>query len=299
MPAAIVPAIGAAGSVISAVGGKNAQKAAQKAAGQAADGQNQIVGAESGTFDKLLGSFFGPGGAQAGMNSLMQFLGGQVGKEYQNSNATAAQGTASQLSNFKGLKPEETNALQTTLGNAGNSTVNTLMSRLGGSSNPNALAQTLLNQNSENSLNSTVQLGSLGAQQELGALQSAGSLQSNLSEQNLQNRGQTLGGLEGLFGQQSGLLGTALSGMSGIANMYGQAGANAASNAASYGNPFGSALTNIAGFAGNSGLFGGSGGGGGAPASILGNYNPSSTPGPTTYGTTGSGMIQAIPGASS
>ena len=303
MPAAIVPAIGAAGSVVSAVGGKNAQKSATKAANQASQGENQLLGAEAGSIDDITNSYFGSGGTQSGINSLMSYLTGQQGQaytspytssansaagglsNYTNGNMSAAQGTASQLANFNGLQPAQLNALQTTLGNSGRSTVNTLMSQLGGTANPNALAQSLLDSNNSNALNSTIQLGSQAAGEQLAGLQSAGQLQSGLSGQQLsgaQSGADLYGTLSGqnlsygqgnqstqaqLYGQQTGLLGSALSGEQGMAQLYGQAGQNAAQTAQSYGNPFASGLSGLS--TGISGLFGSGAGGN----SSSGTYN--------------------------
>jgi hypothetical protein len=256
MPAAIVPAVSTAGSLVGAVGGKNAQNQAKNAANQAAGAQSQLLGAEAQSIDGITNSYFGQGGANQGMNRLMQYLSGTLGQTYSSPYTSSAASTASGLQNFQGLKPQEMAALQTNLGNSGQSTVNTLLSRLGGTANPNALAQDLFTQNNQNALNSTVQLGNLGAQQELGAQQSAGQLYSGLSGQNLSYQLGNQTDLNSLYGTQAGLLGSALSGQSNIAQQYGLAGAQAAQNASSYGNPWANALTSLGGLAGSSGVFG-------------------------------------------
>jgi hypothetical protein len=278
----VTSAISGVGSIVSGIGGKNAQKAAQAAANQATGAENKALGTEETGISSLLNQFFGSGGGQQGMNSLMQYLQGQTGQTYSSPYTTGAANTASQLgstsnpnaqgtvanqlANFNGLKQPELNALQTTLGNSGNSTVKTLMSQLGSTGNPNALAQSLLNSNNENALNSTVQLGSLASQQQLGALESAG----NLQQQGLQSQGSLLSNLSGqnltygqdntqnqlsLYGQEAGLATGGLSGLQDIAGIYGNAASGAAKTAASYGNPWANTLTGLAG----SGIFDGLG----------------------------------------
>ncbi len=306
MPAA--PIIGAGITGISGLigSGKAAhqQQQANNAANQAAAAQSKLYGAEAGDINQLLGQYFGQTVPQE--NALMGSFGGQMGAAGNQFGQAFGQAggdiagmgnTISALQNFQGLKPQEMAALQTALGNQGLSTINTLRGGMGGYANPNEALQAALNANNQNALNATVQLGGMGAQQELGALQGAGGLQSSQAglESGLaglaNSRYQGLaGGLESLLGMQSGMMGQAMGGMNQMAGGYGAAGAQAAKNAASYGNPWASGLTSF----GNalSGIFpGGStnyGSPGGTPGGASANFP--SFPSTGSAGMYGTGM---------
>lgn len=161
--------------------------------------------------------------AQGGAAQLSQFGNPNAQSAAQGLGQFASQGAApvqsaiQGLMNFNGLSPAQMSNLQTQLGQAGNSTVKTLMGSLGGVANPALLAQSLLGQNEQQALGLTSQLGSQVAQEQLQALQGAGSLGG-------QQFGQQLGGLESAGNLQLGAGQQQLSGM--------QSGENAQTNLA-------------------------------------------------------------------
>jgi hypothetical protein len=192
--------------------------------------------------------------------------------------ATGPLGQAlSGLEDFHGLKPEEIAALQTTLGNAGQSTAKTIQSQLGGVANPNQLIQSLYNQNAQSGLNLGTQLGGMGAAQELSALQSAGQLseQGILDTLGMQSSafGQGLGSLGGLTNTYAGLLkgqGNPSAGLGGsLGNIL--TGAGVGGSKSGGGNVGSNALDSAIGSSNpgwaNQNPFGGSGGWQGSPTS--------------------------------
>jgi hypothetical protein len=213
------------------IGGLSGANAATSAANQDTAAENNLLGTQTGADQQLISQYFGSNGGASLLGSLGPMLLGQVGSTYTNPYASAASSTASGLANFQGLKPQEVSALQTTLGNSGMSTINTLQGQLGGVANPGAVIGNALGENEQNSLNLGTQLGSIGAQQELGAQTAAGSLQSGLSGQNLSYLGTMIQGLLGATGQESGLLGQGLGGLQSMTGLYAGQAANAASQA--------------------------------------------------------------------
>ena len=275
----LAPLLGGVGSVMGGIGGKNAQKQANQQAQQAAQAQQQMMQSILGSVSPILQNY--QNGTMPAENSLISSLMGGAsspgGGSITNPYMQAAGGTMGQLQNFQGLKPQEMSALQTSLGQGGQSTINTLMSRLGGAANPNALAQSLLGQNSQNSLNLGTQLGAQGAGQELGALQSAGSIGQGLSGQQMGGWGQALSSLGQLFGLQTGPAMQGLGALGGISGQYGQAGAQAAQNSAAQGNPWAQAFGGLSqAFAAQPASGGQAYGGGTASPFTSGNPMPSS-----------------------
>jgi hypothetical protein len=203
------------------------------AANQDSNAAGSAFSAAQGADNGFLQSFFGQGGGSQLLSSLMTSLSGNqnatsmnnpyaqgaqgVGNSLaaggQNGNMTSAQGSAAQLQNFNGLKPQEMAALQTQLGNSGQQTINSLRGQIGGTANPNATIQGLMGQNQQNVLNAGVQLGGQAAGQELSAQQSAGNLYSGLSGQNIGAMGAGGSLLSGLSSQLNGVNATELQGL--------------------------------------------------------------------------------------
>jgi len=249
---AAAPIASGVGSLVGANSGKNAQKAANAAAQQAAQSQGQVVGAEQGVLNGLLQNYFGQGGVGPSSQSLTNTLMGQYGAPSNPFFGNVGQGISA-LQNYQGLAPEQMNALTNTLGQGGESVINTLRGTSGGVANQNNLFENLLGQNAQGAQNAAIQLGAQGAQNRLGALQSAGGLSASLAGLQNQQQGGILSALEGLFGQGGSLLQSGLGSFGQLANMFGQQGSQAASNAQAIGNPFTSALGGVGNAAGSLG----------------------------------------------
>jgi hypothetical protein len=250
----IAPLIGAGASLLGSGKGAAQQNQSNAAAQQASQAQTQLYQAEGGDIDQLMQQYLGT--TVPGENTLSSYLTSNLGGTMSNPYASSAATTAGQLQNFTGLQPAELAALQTTLGNSGLSTARTFQSQAGSGANNNRLMQSLYNQNNLNALNSTTQLGGLGAEQEEGALASAGGIQSGLSGQNVDYQQGIASLLNSLFGTQTGTVDSSLGGLNTMAAGYGAAGANAAANGAAAGS---AAQTGLLGLGTNlATLFGGS-----------------------------------------
>lgn len=257
--------MGFVSDIIGGIGANNAANQASQAAQQDTNSLNQVYGQLGSIVNNADSQYYGAGGGASLLNGLGQYLQGGLSSGYSNPNLTsamrtagtlagggnnpymsAAGGTASQLQNFNGLKPQELAALQQSTANSGMSTINTLRGSMAGGANNNALISNLIGQNNQNTLAQGIQLGGQAAGQELGAQESAGQLQSGLSgqqigamgsgmqgqlsgsAQNLDYLSQMIQGLLGTTGQQAGLLS---GGMGSLGQMGGQY-ANMASGAA-------------------------------------------------------------------
>jgi hypothetical protein len=258
-----------AGSLVGANAGKNAQKADNAAAQGAANNQNQMVGTETGALNQMLAQYFAPqtgtstsnnAGTQVNASNLQNSLMNQYGANPLNTSQNATMGTAGQLQNFNGLQPGQLSALQNTLGQAGQSTINSIRASGGGVANQNNMYSNMLNQNNQAATNAGVQLGGQASANQLAGLQSAGALQSGIGSQQNQSQGQALSGLTSLFGQGNQNLSQILQSLTGLTNMYGQQGSAAAQQSAALGSPWGNALTQI-GTSTNPLSMGGGGGG--------------------------------------
>lgn len=292
--------MGVVSDLVSGFTGMAQQSQDNHAAAQDTGAAGSAFSAATGGDNSLMQSYFGSGGGGQMLQSLLSSLSGSggLGSTYTNpyasgaqgigntlgagggnANMTSAQGSAAQLQNFNGLKPQELAALQTTLGNSGQQTINTLRGQLGGTANPGATIQGLMGQNQQNTLNAGVQLGGQAAGQELSAQQSAGQLYSGLSGQNIGAMSEGGSLLSGLSGQNLSYYGDQLQGLltglgqqqsgaqygignlGGIGNTYmgaasgaSQAGAQAGQQSANSFGQFGNALTGV--LSGTGSLFG-------------------------------------------
>lgn len=333
------------GSTYSNPYAQGAQGAAQGAQGVGSQlaGFNPL-GSGQNSVGSLIGALSGVNNtaASSSANNLNQFASGSSINGLQNFTNPFTGSTIGALQNFNGLQPEQMAALSNQIARGGQSTINTLMSQLGGVANPAALAQSLLNQNQQNAMSEATQLGGQAAQYQLGGLQSAGqlglgaggqtlagmeaaaplqlgalqgagqlgiqggaqslqglesagqlgqgaaqqqigaltaggnqmsnagTLYSGLSNQNLGYQGDLMTALNQLFGLQTQPLSSGLTALTNAGNQYGAAANNAATNASSYGNPWGTAIGGLSSALSTPGLFGGGGGSPSQPISMAG-----------------------------
>jgi hypothetical protein len=208
--------------------GMNQANAAQQAD---MSGMNQIFQTLSGLFNKDSSAYFGQGGGA----SALQGLTGAGGNAL----------TSAISSGWNGLKPQELNALQTTMSNNNASNIATERGDMGGIANPNASLQAQANSGQQANMNLGAQLGSMAQQQDLGYL---GMLSSDVL---------------GAAGQQGNQLMNSSGQLQGMGNTYGQMASAAGNQAMQYGqgmvnniNSFGSNLggTFTGGAAGSGGL---------------------------------------------
>jgi hypothetical protein len=211
---AIAPIIGGVGSILGIFGQQQQSSNDNAAISGLTNSLNQVLGTESGAVNQLMSQYFGTTvpeldqqyktqtadqqfgldtayanqGMAGGAASALQnnpYLAGITGLVQQilqpNQNVSSEVGSANrlgtiagQLDRWKGLKPQEMAALETQSGNATQSAAQTLEQQMGGVANPALLAQKLQENVSQSSMDTGVQLGAAGAQQELGAREAAG-----------------------------------------------------------------------------------------------------------------------------
>jgi len=203
---AVLPALGAGGSLLGGMKGSSAQS-------QANQGVNAVAGTESNAINQLLQQYFGS--AVPGLQGLTGALGSAGG---------GPGNLISQLTNFSGLSPEQIAALVSSSMAGGQSAVNTFGTQEGGLANPALEQQKLVNQVTQQGAQEGVQLGSLASSQKASTLESG----ANLDIQ----------GILSALGQQGAPLGSALGGLGGLQSLYSGA-------AQAQGNPWGSAISGI------------------------------------------------------